>query len=159
MAVEAKIEPKTREAHKRLEEVKARMADLSPVLQGSAATLGAVILRSFSRSESPLGEKWAPLAQSTVKRRREGSSKPLIDTGNLRGSVATQATKDSVKFGVSGTAAEYGPVHQFGSVRIPRRRFLPVDASGEPDLSTGRAARWAAQQLKRIATYIDTGKL
>jgi phage virion morphogenesis protein len=135
----------------------ARAADLSPVTKPAAERLRSIITLSFSQSKSPLGEPWRPLAESTVARRRMGSSKPLIDTGLLRKSVATRGEKQGVVFGVSGSAGEYAQFHQFGTRKIPRRAFMPTDASGKPVFDSGSARKWIEQTMKAALDYIANG--
>lgn len=143
-----------------------RLGNLEPVLRKRAALLDGVVQTSFRQSKSPLGEAWAALAPSTVERRRKGSSKPLVDTGQLRQSVTIVAGKDRITFGVSGPAQTYGPVHQFGTsragrkrnVRIPRRAFLPIDTSGETSFATGAAKRWFDGTAEAVVQYVLHGK-
>src|SRR5574342_1146421 len=97
-----------RELDRKIEGVTRRARDLSPVLRGRAEVLRSeIVTNSFGKSMSPQGMPWRPLAASTVARRRRGSSKPLIDTGALRGAVTTRATQQSLFFGVSGSPAVY----------------------------------------------------
>ena len=99
---------------------------------------------------------WQPLSENTVAQRRKGSSKPLQDTGNLRGSFEYEVSGNQVKVG---TSVEYAKFHEFGTdpytidmgntgvmafmttggvvvVRsvdhpgIPQRRILPNDREG-----------------------------
>lgn len=46
----------------------------------------------FRQSKTPEGEQWEPLKESTISRRRKRSSKPLSDTGALKGSINSKAT-------------------------------------------------------------------
>jgi phage gpG-like protein len=65
--------------------------------------------------------KWQPLAPSTIRGRRKGSSKPLQDTGRMRGSIKPQGFKDRAEVF---TNVEYAPFHDKGTRTIPRREFL-----------------------------------
>lgn len=134
-----------------------RAMDLSPVTKPAAERLRGIITLSFSQSRSPLGEAWRPLAPSTVARRRKGSAKPLIDTGLLRKSVSVRGEKQAVAFGVSGSAAEYAPYHQFGGSKIPRRAFLPTDEKGTPVFDGGSAQKWIARTMREVLDYIANG--
>ena len=57
--------------------------------------------------------KWKPLAASTIKRRRKGSSRPLLNTGiHIRDTIRTESDAYSARVGPG-----FGPiprVHQFG---------------------------------------------
>lgn len=134
-----------------------RAADLSPVTKPAAERLRSIITLSFTQSKSPLGEAWRPLAASTIERRRKGSGKPLIDTGLLRKSIATRGEKQGVVFGVSGSAGEYAPFHQFGTRQIPRRAFLPTDEQGRPVFDSGSARKWIEQTMRAALDYIANG--
>lgn len=144
-----------------LTDMTSRAKNLDPVLIPAAQTLSTVITKSFEQSNSPLGGAWAPLADSTVRGRRRGSSKPLVDTGALRGSIATQAEGDKIRFGISGAPATYGGVHQVGTRTAGRKRnttidarpFLPIDG-GKADFSSGRAKTWLDRLQKRVLKYI-----
>ena len=144
-----------------------RAKNLEPVLKGRAETLNTLIDDSFEKSRSPLGEKWSPLSPATVRGRRRGSSKPLVDTGVLRQSSFAQASKNSILFGVSGEATSRGAAHQFGTKKsgrnrntvIPARPFLPVSDTGKPSFSSGPALKWLERLRKRIITYIIRGKV
>jgi len=143
-----------------------RLGNLEPVLRKRAALLDGVVQTSFRQSKSPLGEAWAALAPSTIERRRKGSSKPLVDTGQLRQSVTIVASKDRITFGISGPAQGYAPAHQFGtsragrkrSVKIPRRAFLPITPQGETSFATGPAKAWFDKTGEAIVAYVLHGK-
>ena len=100
----------------------------------------------FDRSEDPEGNAWAPLAESTVKRKRKrGSknpSKPLIDKGHLRNAMA-------------------GATETYGYVRLAFDRSERVHASGSisdfHDLGLGvpRRKHWgiykrAAERVRKL---------
>jgi phage gpG-like protein len=128
-------------------------------------TIGGMITNtiedSFESERSPWGEKWKPLKvvsyhlgysigkgksphtkkgkQSVGFSKYIENKKILRESGNLADKWLTKATSESVE--VSGNAKSkkgfaYGAVHQWGSKKVPIRRFLPVDESGglEPKL-------------------------
>ncbi len=104
--------------------------------EAGAAILASVNL-SFRNSESPHGDKWPVLSETTIRQRRKGSSKPLIDTGVLMNSYQVSdvySTTSGAAIDV-GSNMEYAAIHNFGGmagrnkkVRIPKRQALP-----EPD--------------------------
>ena len=49
--------------------------------------IGLLVQKTIQKSISGHYKSWAPLAQSTVNRRRKQSSQPLLDTGYMRSSV------------------------------------------------------------------------
>lgn len=68
--------------------------------------------------------------QRTATVRRDGSSKPLVDTGRLRMSVVALTARSGalrVRRGYTllwGTNLNYAKYHQYGTRRIPARPFL-----------------------------------
>lgn len=76
-------------------------------------------LASFDQSRDPYGTPWKPLKV------RQG--KPLIDTGQMRQSVSTEATDNGFRLRIGTT---YAPVHQFGTDRIPARPMIPLAEQG-----------------------------
>ena len=103
----------------------------------------------FRESRGPDGQPWAPLSPATIARRRQGSSKPLLDTGRLRNSI-TYATEGQNAV-VVGTNVRYGRMQQQGAAkgefgrtsrgspipwgRVPGRPYLGVGASDRRDIS------------------------
>jgi phage gpG-like protein len=155
-----------------------RAGDLGPVLAVIAADTKLLIDDSFESSQAPDGSPWAPLAASTVARRRGGSSKPLIDTANLRNSMSASGGTNTLRFG---TNVPYAAPHQFGYSRlgslktrsrgraagspwaysVPARPFLPIEgASGSYALTTsGRAGEHWQRAFASVAHYIATGEI
>ena len=87
------------------------------------------IRERFNKEQSPEGQKWKPLAESTKrrkKRHKRGQMKILHDTGALRRSIAYEAGNNSVKVG---SVLKYARTHQFGRGKIPARPFLGVTES------------------------------
>lgn len=143
------------EATERIGEITGRLRDLSPVLAIVAEDIKTLTDDSFQESRSPDGKRWKPLAPATIRQRRQGSSKPLIDTGTLRASISARAGKRTVRFG---TNVPYAPVHQFGGEHIPARPFLPVTPGGEL-MDTGPAGAEFDAIREAIVRYIQTGEL
>lgn len=126
------------------------MKSLRPAMEAGALDIKKLIDDSFYKSMDPnTGAAWEPLAESTIERRRKGSSKPLVDTGRLRSSIATKAGDRSILYG---TNVSYAGPHQYGTKRIPRRRFMPTD------LTAGPASVTAKKIIRRIINYIVNGK-
>lgn len=146
----------------RIAEIRARLQKLTPILDRQALLLASLIDDSFQNSRSPLGEPWSPLADSTVEKRRKGSSKPLVDTTQLRQASFARTKGQSIVFGTSGAPANYGLYHirgtknENGGERMKRRAYLPLDNQREPkpDFSSGPAAAWLAQTEERVVNFI-----
>lgn len=151
---------------KALADMEERARDLTPVTKVAAATFDAMTQGAFEKSQSPMGQAWAPLEESTIAGRRKGSSKPLIDTGQLRISTFATGTAEGISFGVSGAAAQYAGAHQFGTtkagirhnVKIPARPFLPLDASGEVTFAAGPAREWLYRTQQRVWAWVLRGE-
>lgn len=160
MAIKAKLDldGAVGPLEKMIDGVTKRLDNLDSLLRKRARVLDGMIQRGFRESRSPYGKAWKPLAPATVARRRKGSSKPLIDTGQLRKSVTVMASYDSIHFGLSGAPATYGPVHQFGGESIPARPFFPIDEIGETSFDTGPARDWYDKTTAAILDYVLHGK-
>lgn len=146
------------EATRRIGELSGRLSDLSPALRPAAEDLKTLIDDSFRESRSPDGTPWAPLKPATIKRRRQGSSKPLVDTGTLRNSISVRAGKKTLRVG---TNVPYAGTHQFGGEHIPARPFLPISGgTGGHSLMTGGPAGAEIEAIRRaIIEYIRTGRV
>jgi phage gpG-like protein len=160
------------ETQRALEEMRARLANLTPVMQVAVADTVALIDDSFDAQASPGGAPWAPLKQTTIARRRKGggnaSPKALIDTGRLRQSITGQAGPTGFRFGtnvVYAGAQQLGnPSNRFfGRARapIPARPFLPVERGGSRFqlMTTGSAGTHWSQIRAMVAKYIRTGEI
>jgi len=134
--------------------IRARLVDLETIMKRQALLLSTIIDDSFQNSRSPLGEGWAPLADSTVAKRRKGSSKPLVDTAQLRQASFASAKDSAIVFGTSGAPSKYGVFHVTGTKNMPRRAYLPLSENGRPDFSSGPARDWLAQTEERVINFI-----
>lgn len=82
----------------------------------------------FASATSPDGDKWEPLAASTVK--AKGNAKILVDTGALFQSLTDSGASDAIRetdpdFLLFGTRREWAWVHMFG-IDKPGRPRLPA---------------------------------
>ena len=95
------------------------------------------IRERFNKEQSPEGTKWKPLAPSTIKHRKKrhkkGNMRILQDTGELRRSIAYEASNDSVRIG---SKLKYARTHQFGRDNIPARPFLGVTVSEKKHITS-----------------------
>lgn len=160
------------ETQQRLEEIRARLADLTPVMQVAVADTVTLIDDSFDGQRSPGGQPWAPLSAITIARRRRGPGngfpRILINTGRLRQSITGQAGNKGFHFG---TNVVYAGAQQFGNPNnrylgrarapIPARPFLPVESRGGRFglMNTGAAGQHWTAVRRMVAHYIRTGEL
>lgn len=146
-----------------LDELAARAADLSPVLEVAASDTRTLIDDSFRKSRAPDGTSWEELTQKTIKRRRQGRNKGarkatiLVDTGRLKNSIQSTHTKTALSFG---TNVQYAAYHQFGGGRM-YRPFLPVAAGGAGYvlMTGGPAGRHWRDVRAMVIEYIRTGRI
>lgn len=114
-----------------------RARNLAPVFREIGEGVKAEAQIGFKSSTDPYGRAWHPLAKATIARRRKGSSKPLLDTGRLRNSIASRLLGAG---GVEvGTNLKYAAIHQFGgkagrglTVSIPARPYIATPERGLP---------------------------
>lgn len=92
-------------------------ADFVPVLERAHSIF-------FAAEQSPTGIPWAPLARSTVRRKKH--SRILVDTGRLLGSLSSSDHTDAIRdiedrYLAFGTSVPYAIYHQTGTSRMPAR--------------------------------------
>lgn len=144
-----------------MDEIAARLADMSPILEVVAQDVKTAIDDSFAQQSSPDGTPWAPLSRATLsKRRGSGAQSILIDTGRLRNSVTTTFGRRSIGFG---TNVAYGGAHQFGYTprRLPARPYMPVtsDGGGFSLMTTGRAGALWQRARQDVEHWVLTGEI
>jgi phage gpG-like protein len=136
--------------------------DLSKVL---AATAKAEVLRGFREQVDPYGNKWAPLAPSTLAGRRPGrrtkgfigpleGAKILQNSGRLRRSFVAVGEPDGVRIS---TNVIYAGVHQYGHTFPPRLSAHPVTIHfGKNGKIIGRRGKGAP--ARSWTGHITTGR-
>jgi len=92
----------------------------------------------FAGGFSPTGERWAPLAESTVA--RKGHATILVDKGNLRQSLTVLGSSDNVnavseRGSLFGTRDAKSVFHQFGTSRMPQREHVGTNDDGVDHLA------------------------
>ncbi|HSV29459.1 MAG TPA: phage virion morphogenesis protein [Candidatus Omnitrophota bacterium] len=131
-----------------------RSDDLTPFFTEWGAALVTSTVRRFDSQTDPDGLPWAPLALSTLKRKK-GRGKILQLSGILRQSITYRASRTMLEVG---TPMIYGRTHQFGA-RIERhaqtvvggfRKWRDVTVTRD-DGSTYTAKRFAGPAHKRIS--------
>lgn len=104
------------------------MQDYSyPFAQSAQLLKNTFAVDVFNSQGAAIGEPWAPLSPATVaaKARTYGHTLPLIGTGNMRASFATQVSKDQA---VIYNTASYFKYHQSNQPRhrLPRRVMMKL---------------------------------
>ncbi|MBU2527668.1 MAG: phage virion morphogenesis protein [Bacteroidetes bacterium] len=98
------------------------------------------VLRNFKsggRSQSGGKGTWKPLAASTIKRRRGGSSTPLRDTGILMNGIHPEFPGNRVEISTADQASKYAAHQHYGSkpawairgLKIPARPYMMITDS------------------------------
>lgn len=160
------------EVQEQIDGLKARLRDMSPVLDVAVADTQALIDDAFDAQASPGGVQWAPRTAASLQirtRRRGDPGRTLQDTLRLRSSIAVSRGPTTLRFG---TNVAYAGLHQLGgSVRVfgrgapknvPARQFLPVESQGGGRyrlMTSGPAgAHWASVR-RTVAEYLRTGRI
>lgn len=149
------------ETRKALADIAERTRDLTPAMQAGAEAIRKFVDDRFHTSTDPLGRKWAPLKPATIKRRRKGSRKILVNSSALRNSIHADPTPETIRWG---TNKVYAGVQHFGSekLNITARGFLPVVKTGSNTfavIETGPAGKMWERVRGYIESYIATGKV
>ncbi len=123
------------------------------------------VREAFQKSEDPYGEKWKPLAESTLasyvgakvagKTRRRRSSygtRPLIRTSALVNSANYRLVQSETAVSI-GVSQRHGVYHQGDpkkpdKKKVPRRMFLPTGSRGLPEA-------WRTGVTGTIESYLD----
>ena len=93
------------------------------ILDEASALILSRIRRRFLAETAPDGTKWKPSLAAT-NRRKKGNTGTLFNTGRLFRSIQSAATGPNERSIF--TDVEYAPYHQFGTSRLPQRKFLGV---------------------------------
>ena len=99
------------------------VADLTPMMDSIGALLVSNTQERFMTGIAPDGEKWKP-----SQRAIDEDGQTLLDSGQLRASIAHKASRDQVEVG---TNKIYAAVHQLGATirakNVPFLRFKVGD--------------------------------
>ena len=97
----------------------------------------------FASETAPDGSAWAPLAASTVARRRKRSRGILKDTGRLMGSITHFSDATSA---IVGTSVFYAIFHQYGVEGDPDDA-TSTDLTARPFLGIGDDERRVIREV------------
>lgn len=135
MAVSMSITIDDKQARDMLKKL-ATLNDLKKPIKQSGVYMEGAIGKRFRSAD------WVGLSEATVKiHPHRAGGKPLNDTGTLKRSVTSSASKVFGKNKLTyGTSLKYAPMHNFGGVggygmRIPKREFLFFDSKDEKMIS------------------------
>ena len=97
---------------KGLEKLEKNSVDTKKLMLEIAEDMKTKVEFRFKQSKDPNGNPWEPLSETTISHRRKRSSKPLSDTGELRASITSKATKT---LAIVGTNKKYAATQNFGA--------------------------------------------
>lgn len=104
------------------------------------------------------GERWAPLAASTIK--RKGHSMILVDTGRLRRSISFKTIRSMIDGYIVdiGTNVPYARYHQHGGKNLPKRPVAVITKEDELRIAENFSI-WAEKALNGdFRNRLDFGK-
>ncbi len=106
-----------------------RMFDLSVITQEIANAIENQVRQSFTQQKDlTTNRSWSPLKPKTLKYKPR--NKPILErSGLMRSAVRVDIEGSSVKARVN---VAYAQFHQYGTRKMPQRRFLPFDNQGRP---------------------------
>jgi len=153
----------TRQVSTALNNLSAVLTNLQQPLDEIGKTIADNIALNFRDEQSPDGQPWQGLSDTTIARRRHGSGngsdKILQYTGVLKNSITHNVSGNSVEVGVNevGTNLEYATTQQFGASKgefgngapwgdIPARPFIPENAL---------PSDWESEVLDIISSHLQ----
>jgi len=126
--VDIKVEIEDQGVKALLAGLQERCENPTPAMKEIGEIVRSSIIKNFEQSGRP--NKWQPLAAATIKKKRGGAGKTLIDSARLMNSITTRAHSNRVEIG---TSVIYARIHQLGGiagrgrkVEIPARPYLMV---------------------------------
>lgn len=127
-----------------------------PLLERVAHALTQRAALTFHDQADPWGNAWAPLAASTLRRRRDGGragASILRNTGQFFASLIAAVTSRDAEIRL-GFADRPAPPHQFGTSKMPARPSLPVRrGSNQADLPPD----WRDEVELAMRTFVTSG--
>lgn len=134
-----------------LDRLKARIADLQPILDEVGSSLVASTLRRFQTQSGPDGKAWPQLSKSTL-RKRGADARMLQASGRLRLSITHRASAREVEVG---TNLVYAAIHQFGGKIETFAASMPVYRK-QADVRAGKA-RFVKKSKSDFMSYHEVG--
>lgn len=126
-----------------LAELEQRLSNLRTPLEDIAQYLHQSTDDRFRSQVSPDGSPWAPLAASTLARKR--GNRILRESGDLQDTLRYQVSDNELAFG---TDRPYGAIHQFGGKIEHAARSQQAHFSGN---------RFASKRKSDVSRWITRG--
>ena len=110
--VRIRVEVDDRQVRAALNRLLAAGRDMTPFMRDIGEHLLNTTRERFVDQQAPDGTPWAPLSETTKRRKRRNIGKILTECGILRGNLAYEAGPTSV---LVGSPSIYAGTHQFGA--------------------------------------------
>ncbi|MBP5056351.1 phage virion morphogenesis protein [Pseudomonas chlororaphis] len=133
-----------------LDELVERLGDLTTPLNDIAEYLHQSTDNRFAKQVAPDGSPWAPLAPSTLARKKGG--RILRDKGTLQDTMRHSVSNNELTFG---TDRPYGAIHQFGGKIEHAARSQRVYFRQGKDGSVGN--RFISKRKSNFAQWVSRG--
>lgn len=127
-----------------------RLGDIRTPLNDIAEYLHQATDERFLRQVSPDGAPWAPLAPSTLARKK--GPRTLRESGLLQDSMRHQVSGEELEFG---TDRPYGAIHQFGGTIEQAARSQQVYFKQGKDGNVGN--RFVSKRKANFAQWVTRG--
>ena len=102
---------------KGLEKLKLKAINTKPLMLQIAEDMKSKVNMRFRHSKDPNGVAWEPLKETTIARRKNNSSKPLIDNGTKGGLMGSIHSEFTDNVAIVGTDKVYAAMQNFGAKR------------------------------------------
>lgn len=135
---------------KALKELGDRLDDLTTPLSDIAEYLHQSTDQRFRQQVAPDGSPWAPLAPSTLARKR--GNRILRESGTLQDTLRHRVSNNELAFG---TDRPYGAIHQFGGKIEHAARSQQVYFRQGKDGSVGN--RFVQKRKSNFAQWVTRG--
>jgi len=139
----------------KLEGIKTRVRNLSPVLQVVIEDLVKFQSDTFrsGKRDPATGEPWAALTAGTVTKKAKAGKEQILVWSNRMSKPSTRADAADGSV-IIGSNIPYAKHHQFGTRKMPARPFLPSSSwrDGSPQASL------MLKIYARVRTFVRTGK-
>ncbi|MDR0966645.1 MAG: phage virion morphogenesis protein [Myxococcales bacterium] len=122
---------------RKLEALQKSVEQRDALLRSIGEAMQKSVRKRFDTSTGPDGQKWTPLRKKTIQRKHgENKATPLIDHGNLMGSIRYQIAGDTAFVGTNDKRAA---AHQFGwTLKIPAQTRTQTVKFGTKGKTKGR---------------------
>lgn len=149
-----------------MEKLKINAQNTIPLMRRIAEDMKTKVDFRFKQSKDPNGNSWEPLSEATISQRRKNSSKPLIDSGELRASINAKVTPTMAIVGSNKEYAAYQNFEakkgEFGTVNVTEnvREFTRTRRGRRENVRAFRRTRrmdipWGYKSARQFIGFSD----